>query len=87
MKIDEVKFNTNEDVLYQIGMMLYQECNDEIASINENLGDRCSYQDLIDAELYEKKKEKELLQLAVKQLQNENIILKIEESQFNNYIK
>lgn len=69
---EEIKFNTNEDVLYQIAMIIYDRHNSNIASINEHLGDMFSYKDLEDAERYELEDEKHLLELAVKQLQQEN---------------
>lgn len=72
----EVKFNLDEDILFQIAMMTYSECNSEIATIYDHLGEEYGYSDLQDAKEYELKYEKDLLEKAVKQLQEENQELK-----------
>lgn len=72
----EVKFNLDEDILFQIAMMTYSECNSEIATIYDHLGEEYGYSDLQDAKEYELKYEKNLLEKAVKQLQEENKELK-----------
>ena len=69
---EKIKFDTNEDILFQISMIIYYRHNSNIANINDNLGDFYSYRDLEKAEFFEMKDEKELLELAVKQLQQEN---------------
>lgn len=72
---EEMKFDTNEDILFQIAMTIYDKHNSNIASINDNLGNIFSYKDLEDAEKAELEDEKRLLELAVKQLQQERKIL------------
>lgn len=67
----EVKFNLDEDILFQIAMMTYSECNSEIATIYDHLGEEYGYSDLRDAKEYELKYEKDLLEHAVSQLQYE----------------
>lgn len=64
-------FNTNEDVLYQIAMIIFWRHNDKIASINDHLGESYSYSDLQDAETYRLEDENSLMSQAVMQLQQE----------------
>lgn len=73
----EVKFNLDEDILFQIAMMTYSECNSEIATIYDHLGEEYGYSDLRDAKEYELKYEKDLLERAVSQLQAEYNKLKM----------
>lgn len=73
---NDIKFDTNGDILYEIAMIIYDRHNSDIASINDHLGEIYSYQDLQNAERCELEDEKHLLELAVKQLQRENSKLK-----------
>lgn len=74
----DIVFDTNEDVLFQVAMIIYDRHNDSIASINDHLGEIFSYRDLEDAERAELEDEKDLLTIAVQQLQKENKRLKQE---------
>lgn len=67
----EVKFNLDEDILFQIAMMTYAKCNSEIATIYDHLGEEYGYSDLQAAKEYELRYEKDLLERAVAQLQDE----------------
>lgn len=73
---NDIKFDTNGDILYEIAMIIYDRHNSNIASINDHLGEIYCYQDLQNAERCELEDEKHLLELAVKQLQEENKKLK-----------
>jgi len=84
---EEIKFDTNEDILFQIAMITYERHNSTIASINDNLGDMYSYKDLEEAEKCELEDEKHLLELAIKQLQQENQQLKSQLEQSKNETK
>lgn len=77
-KNENNKFDTNEDILFQISMIIYERHNSNIASINDHLGDIFCYKDLEDAERYELEDEKHLLEIAIKQLQQENQQLKLQ---------
>lgn len=66
---DEEKLK--EDILFQIGMQLYNEFNDKLCEINEHLGDIYTYKDLQDVKEAEKERERNLLIEAVKELQKE----------------
>lgn len=83
----EVKFNLDEDILFQIAMMTYSECNSEIATIYDHLGEEYGYSDLRDAKEYELKYEKDLLEKAVSQLQEiiYDVIKYIEENKNKTY--
>lgn len=87
-----VKFNFNEDIIYQIEMMSYMEYNDKLCSINEHLGEIYTYQDLNDTEQAQLQYEKDLSYKAIKQLQNqlqqkENIIKEAREYiESNNFL-
>lgn len=74
--MNEIKFDLDGDILYEIAMELFWEHNSHIAGINDHLGDIYSYSDLKDAEEAEMRDEIGLLHQAVKQLQDDrrNII-------------
>ncbi len=72
MNKEEIKFDTNEDILLQIAMKSYEKHNDKLCSINEYLGEIYSYKDLVDAEELQVHYEKHLGEIAIKQLQQEN---------------
>lgn len=81
---EEIKFDFNEDIPYQIEMMSYMEYNNKLCSINEHLGEIYSYQDLNDTEQAQLQYEKDLSYKAIKQLQDqlqqkENIIKEVRE--------
>lgn len=84
MSEEEIKFNFNQDIVYQIEMMSYMRYNDGLCSINEHLGEIFSYQDLKNTEEAQLKYEKDLSYKAIKQLQNQlqqkdNIIKEVRE--------
>lgn len=79
---EEIKFDFNEDIIYQIEMMSYMNYNDRLCSINEHFGEIYSYQDLQDMEQAQLHYEKDLTYKAIKQLQDllkqkENIIKEV----------
>ncbi len=73
---EKITFNTNEDMLFQIAMMSFDKYNNRIATMNDHLGEEVSYQDVEGAKNAQINYEKELLEKAVKQLQQENTNLK-----------
>lgn len=73
---EELIFNTNEDIVFQIEMLSYIRFNDQIASMNENLGDIYSYKDIDEIKIYQTEYEKRLSYQAIQQLQQENTQLK-----------
>ena len=84
MNKEEIKFDFNEDIVFQIEMMSYMEYNGKLCSINEHLGEIYGYQDLKDTEEAQLHYEKELSYKAIKQLQKqlqqkENIIEEVRE--------
>lgn len=86
---EKEEFNTNEDILYQIAMMSFIECNPTACEINEHMGDVYSNQDQQEHELYTANYEKKLLEQAVMQLQQEkqNLVKYLEDklSYIKNY--
>ncbi len=76
MSEEDIKFDLNEDILFQIEMMSYAKHNDKLCSINEHLGEIYSYKDLVDAEELQQQYEKHLGEIAIKQLEQENNQLK-----------
>lgn len=58
-----------KDILFQIDMQLYDEFNDKLCEMNDNLGTIYTYKDIMDLEEAEKDKERKLLREAVKKLQ------------------
>lgn len=67
----DVVFDMDEDIVYQIDMIMFGRHNDHIATINEYLGEVYGYDDLIDAQQSELEDNKQLLELAIRQLQQE----------------
>ena len=61
----------SNDILYDIGMQLYDEFNDKIATMNDYLGDIYSLRDVEEVENAKKEKEIELLRIAVIKQQKE----------------
>ena len=83
-KGDQIMFDFNEDLIYQIEMMSYIAYNDQLCSINEHLGEIYTYQDLNDIEQAQLQYEKDLSYKVIKQLQyqlqqKENIIKEVRE--------
>ena len=66
-KEDYNKMSTFDKINYDIQMELYQDFNDEIASINDRLGEIYGYNDLKDAEEAEMKEEIEKYKKALKE--------------------
>lgn len=60
----------SEDILYDIEMQLYMEFNDDIATMYDHLGDIYSYKDIEDKKQAEQQRKIELMENAIKQLQN-----------------
>ena len=76
-----------KDILFDIDMQLYDEFNDEIATMNDYLGDIYSLRDVEEVEKAEKEKEIQLLRKAVKeQSQQIEYLNCIVESDKDNYI-
>ena len=71
MNKEEIKFNINEDILYQIAMMSYNKYNNQIANANDHIGDIYSRQDIEEMEKCELEYEKHLGEIAIKQLQSQ----------------
>lgn len=71
MDKEEIKFNTDDDIIMQIEMMSYMEYNRQIATANEYIGDIYSYRDIKDMESAQEHYEKELSYQAIKQLQQQ----------------
>ena len=69
MSEEELRKN---DILFQIDMQLYDEFNDELATMNDHIGDIYSYRDIEEVEQAEKEKERKLLREAIRKLQKEN---------------
>ena len=61
----------SNDILYDIGMQLYDEFNDKIATMNDHLGDVYSFRDIEEVEKAEKEKEIKLLRIAIIKQQKE----------------
>lgn len=61
----------SNDILYDIGMQLYDEFNDKIATMNDHLGDVYSFRDIKEVEKAEKEKEIKLLRIAIIKQQKE----------------
>jgi len=72
----EEKKRLEDDILFQIDMQLYDEFNDEIATMRDYLGDIYSLRDIEEVEQAEKEKEIELLRKAIVKQQKEIIDLK-----------
>lgn len=58
-----------KDILYQIDMQLYDEFNDKLCEMNDNLGTIYTYKDIIDLEEAQKDKERKLLREAINKQQ------------------
>lgn len=71
MNKEEIEFNINEDILYQIAMMSYNKYNNQIANANEHIGDMYSRQDIEEMEKCALEYEKHLGEIAIKQLQSQ----------------
>lgn len=84
---EEVNFDTNEDIIYQIEMMSYMKYNDMIATANDHIGDIYSYRDIEDMKSAEEHYEKELAYQAITQLQQENKQLKVNWNKLKEYLK
>lgn len=78
MNKEEIKFNTNEDIIMQIEMDSYMKYNGTIASMNAHLGEIYGYSDVEDVKNAQTHYEKELAYEAIEQLQQENNQLKEE---------
>lgn len=74
---EEIKFNTNEDIIMQIEMDSYMKYNDTIASMNDYLGEIYGYSDVENVKNAQTQYEKELAYKAIEQLQQENKQLKM----------
>lgn len=61
----------SNDILYDIGMQLYDEFNDKIATMNDHLGDVYSFRDIEEVENAQKEREIELLRIAIIKQQKE----------------
>ena len=66
---DEKQNKMEKDILFQIDMQLYDEFNEKLCEMNDNLGTIYTYKDIMDLEEAEKDKERKLLREAVKKLQ------------------
>ena len=69
--MNEEENNMKNDILFQIDMQLYDEFNDTIATMNDNLGDIYSLRDVEEVEKAKKEKEVKLLREAIKKQQKE----------------
>ena len=79
-----MKEGLKKDILYDIEMQLYMEFNDTIATMNDHLGDIYSYKDIEDTKQAEKDRKIELMEKAIKQLQNNwNELKAIVENRYN----
>lgn len=74
--MEEKKLLEN-DILFQIDMQLYDEFNDEIATMRDYLGDIYSLRDIEEVEQAQKEREIELLRKAVITQQKEIEELKL----------
>ena len=61
----------SNDILYDIGMQLYDEFNNKIATMNDHLGDVYSLRDIEEVEKAKKEKEIKLLRIAIIKQQKE----------------
>lgn len=68
---EEEKNATENDILYEIDMQLYNEFNDKIAGMYDHIGDIYSLRDVEEVEKAQKDKEVYLLRMAVAKLQKE----------------
>ena len=66
---EEEQNKMEKDILFQIDMQLYDEFNEKLCEMNDNLGTIYTYKDIMDLEEAEKDKEIKLLREAVKKLQ------------------
>lgn len=59
-----------KDILFDIEMQLYDEFNDTIATMNDHLGEIYGYSDVENVKQAEKNRKIELMENAIKHLQN-----------------
>lgn len=85
--MNEEEKNMKNDILFQIDMQLYDEFNDTIATMNDNLGNIYSLRDVEEVEKAEKDKEIKLLRKAIEKQQKELNKEKEKNKKYENKIK
>lgn len=76
----------NKDIIFQIEMVSYDKYNDNIATMNDYLGEIYSYRDIEDAESAQIKFEKDMAYDAIKKLQQERFQIKKENLILERYL-
>lgn len=69
----KTKFSLDEDIIFQIEMMSYNEYNYQIASAYDNVGDIYSLKDIEDMQGAQEHYEKKLAYEAIKELQSNSV--------------
>lgn len=76
----------NKDIIFQIEMTSYDKYNDNIAIMNDYLGEIYSYRDIENAKLAQIKFEKDMAYDAIKKLQQERLQMKRENLILERYL-